>query len=246
MFICFQQGKHCILDVSGNAIKRLQVAQLYPIAIFIKPKSWEPLMWVQTSSSILFSGTASSGTTQILSLHFACCLKLVIMRWSRKSALRACHPLYPGTSKNFEPFRLAHVGLCAGLWRTPSQCLVYLIQPVQQVHQGLTHTAWLVPCILGCSWGLESGQEHKPGVKPVSDLRCVPLHQPFFYLQVYKRIGKEPWDWRGANITLTRMKEKAQALCCQGCPKWHISWGIRSKLNVRSVRWNSAQTKREN
>uniref|UniRef100_A0A8D0DB94 Discs, large homolog 2 (Drosophila) n=1 Tax=Sander lucioperca TaxID=283035 RepID=A0A8D0DB94_SANLU len=30
-------GKHCILDVSGNAIKRLQVAQLYPIAIFIKP-----------------------------------------------------------------------------------------------------------------------------------------------------------------------------------------------------------------
>ncbi|XP_031954966.1 disks large homolog 2 isoform X11 [Corvus moneduloides] len=39
-----ERGKHCILDVSGNAIKRLQVAQLYPIAIFIKPKSWEPLM----------------------------------------------------------------------------------------------------------------------------------------------------------------------------------------------------------
>uniref|UniRef100_A0A8C2XPY8 Discs, large homolog 2 (Drosophila) n=1 Tax=Cyclopterus lumpus TaxID=8103 RepID=A0A8C2XPY8_CYCLU len=33
-----ERGKHCILDVSGNAIKRLQVAQLYPIAIFIKPK----------------------------------------------------------------------------------------------------------------------------------------------------------------------------------------------------------------
>lgn len=40
---CFQ-GKHCILDVSGNAIKRLQVAQLYPIAIFIKPKSVESVM----------------------------------------------------------------------------------------------------------------------------------------------------------------------------------------------------------
>ncbi|XP_065793037.1 disks large homolog 2 isoform X2 [Muntiacus reevesi] len=39
-----ERGKHCILDVSGNAIKRLQVAQLYPIAIFIKPKSLEPLM----------------------------------------------------------------------------------------------------------------------------------------------------------------------------------------------------------
>ncbi|KAK9518232.1 hypothetical protein VZT92_023544 [Zoarces viviparus] len=39
-----QQGKHCILDVSGNAIKRLQQAQLYPIAIFIKPKSIEALM----------------------------------------------------------------------------------------------------------------------------------------------------------------------------------------------------------
>ncbi len=38
------QGKHCILDVSGNAIKRLQVACLYPIAIFIKPKSVESIM----------------------------------------------------------------------------------------------------------------------------------------------------------------------------------------------------------
>lgn len=42
--ILLQQGKHCILDVSGNAIKRLQVAQLYPIAIFIKPKSVESIM----------------------------------------------------------------------------------------------------------------------------------------------------------------------------------------------------------
>jgi disks large protein 1 len=39
-----KQGKHCILDVSGNAIKRLQVAQLYPIAIFIKPKSVDSVM----------------------------------------------------------------------------------------------------------------------------------------------------------------------------------------------------------
>ncbi|XP_025080157.1 disks large homolog 1-like isoform X3 [Pomacea canaliculata] len=39
-----EQGKHCILDVSGNAIKRLQVAGLYPIAIFIKPKSPDSIM----------------------------------------------------------------------------------------------------------------------------------------------------------------------------------------------------------
>ncbi|XP_033838096.1 discs large homolog 1-like protein isoform X7 [Periophthalmus magnuspinnatus] len=38
------KGKHCILDVSGNAIKRLQLAQLHPIAIFIKPKSVDNIM----------------------------------------------------------------------------------------------------------------------------------------------------------------------------------------------------------
>ncbi|XP_041119339.1 discs large homolog 1-like protein isoform X1 [Polyodon spathula] len=39
-----EKGKHCILDVSGNAIKRLQIALLYPIAVFIKPKSVENIM----------------------------------------------------------------------------------------------------------------------------------------------------------------------------------------------------------
>ncbi|XP_059507410.1 disks large homolog 3 isoform X2 [Stegostoma tigrinum] len=39
-----ERGKHCILDVSGNAIKRLQLALLYSIAIFIKPKSVQSLM----------------------------------------------------------------------------------------------------------------------------------------------------------------------------------------------------------
>ncbi|TRY76754.1 hypothetical protein TCAL_08554 [Tigriopus californicus] len=38
------QGKHCILDVSANAIKRLHVAQLYPIAIFLKPQSVESIL----------------------------------------------------------------------------------------------------------------------------------------------------------------------------------------------------------
>jgi len=42
----FHQGKHCILDVSGNAIKRLQSAGLHPIAILIKPTSWQQLMYV--------------------------------------------------------------------------------------------------------------------------------------------------------------------------------------------------------
>ncbi|XP_032080653.1 disks large homolog 1 isoform X2 [Thamnophis elegans] len=39
-----EKGKHCILDVSGNAIKRLQSAQLHPVSIFIKPKSVENIM----------------------------------------------------------------------------------------------------------------------------------------------------------------------------------------------------------
>ncbi|XP_036834716.1 discs large homolog 1-like protein isoform X15 [Oncorhynchus mykiss] len=39
-----EKGKHCILDVSGNAIKRLQSTMLYPIAIFIKPKSVENIL----------------------------------------------------------------------------------------------------------------------------------------------------------------------------------------------------------
>ncbi len=34
-----ERGKHCILDVSGNAIRRLQAARLFPIAIFVRPVS---------------------------------------------------------------------------------------------------------------------------------------------------------------------------------------------------------------
>lgn len=34
-----ERGKHCILDVSGNAIKRLQAARLFPVAIFVRPVS---------------------------------------------------------------------------------------------------------------------------------------------------------------------------------------------------------------
>ncbi|XP_030628948.1 disks large homolog 4 isoform X3 [Chanos chanos] len=39
-----QQGKHCILDVSANAVRRLQAAQLHPIAIFIRPSSLENIL----------------------------------------------------------------------------------------------------------------------------------------------------------------------------------------------------------
>lgn len=43
--------KHCILDVSGNAIKRLQVAGLFPVAIFIKPKGVENIMELNKRAS---------------------------------------------------------------------------------------------------------------------------------------------------------------------------------------------------
>uniref|UniRef100_A0A915AYV0 Disks large 1 tumor suppressor protein n=2 Tax=Parascaris univalens TaxID=6257 RepID=A0A915AYV0_PARUN len=40
-----QMGRHCILDVSGNAIRRLQsAANIYPIAIFIKPQNHHQIM----------------------------------------------------------------------------------------------------------------------------------------------------------------------------------------------------------
>lgn len=44
VMICVIQGKHCILDVSGNAIKRLQMAGLHPIAIFIRPRNTENIL----------------------------------------------------------------------------------------------------------------------------------------------------------------------------------------------------------
>lgn len=44
--LCFSQGKHCILDVSGNAIKRLQMAGLHPIAILIRPHSVDNILYV--------------------------------------------------------------------------------------------------------------------------------------------------------------------------------------------------------
>uniref|UniRef100_A0A3Q1GHX1 Discs large homolog 1-like protein n=1 Tax=Acanthochromis polyacanthus TaxID=80966 RepID=A0A3Q1GHX1_9TELE len=38
------KGKHCILDVSGNAIKRLQLAGLHPIAILIRPHNVDNIL----------------------------------------------------------------------------------------------------------------------------------------------------------------------------------------------------------
>ncbi|XP_034563270.1 disks large homolog 1-like [Notolabrus celidotus] len=39
-----EKGKHCILDVSGNAIKRLQIAGLHPIAVFIRPRNVDNIL----------------------------------------------------------------------------------------------------------------------------------------------------------------------------------------------------------
>ncbi|XP_063747341.1 discs large homolog 1-like protein isoform X4 [Eleginops maclovinus] len=39
-----EKGKHCILDVSGNAIKRLQLAGLHPIAVFIRPRNVDNIL----------------------------------------------------------------------------------------------------------------------------------------------------------------------------------------------------------
>ncbi|KAG8237057.1 hypothetical protein J437_LFUL016983, partial [Ladona fulva] len=56
-------GKHCILDVSGNAIKRLQVAQLYPIAVFIKPKSVESIIQISLALKTYICSAVVQGDT---------------------------------------------------------------------------------------------------------------------------------------------------------------------------------------
>jgi guanylate kinase len=46
-----QQGKHCILGVSGYAIRRLQMADLHPIAVCIRPSSVDVIQDVQPKTS---------------------------------------------------------------------------------------------------------------------------------------------------------------------------------------------------
>eukprot|EP00117_Sycon_ciliatum_P039774 scpid36247/ scgid29339/ Disks large homolog 2; Postsynaptic density protein 93 len=42
--VAINEQKHCVLDVSGYAIRRLQVASLQPIAIFLKPGSADAIL----------------------------------------------------------------------------------------------------------------------------------------------------------------------------------------------------------
>lgn len=51
--VSLYQGKHCILDVSGNAIKRLQMAGLHPIAIFISPRNVDNILWVTRKTTYI-------------------------------------------------------------------------------------------------------------------------------------------------------------------------------------------------
>ena len=46
-----EKGKHCILDVSGNAIKRLQAARIYPIAVFVRPRDTDFILSVNRKMS---------------------------------------------------------------------------------------------------------------------------------------------------------------------------------------------------
>ena len=41
------QGKHCILVVSGYAFRHLQMAELYPITICIRPVSAEVIRYIE-------------------------------------------------------------------------------------------------------------------------------------------------------------------------------------------------------
>lgn len=45
--MCCAQHKHCILDVGGNAIKRLHAAGIFPISAYVRPFSFE---WLVSTS----------------------------------------------------------------------------------------------------------------------------------------------------------------------------------------------------
>ena len=49
-----------MLDVSGNAIRRLHAAEIYPISIFIRPRSVDAVMYVILSCSYICRLTYNS------------------------------------------------------------------------------------------------------------------------------------------------------------------------------------------
>ena len=44
------QGKHCVLDISGYAVKRLLNANICPIVIFIKARDLQWILYVEQST----------------------------------------------------------------------------------------------------------------------------------------------------------------------------------------------------
>ena len=54
--VCCAQNKHCILDVGGNAIKRLHAASIFPISVYVRPCSFE---WLVATSKRQTDDTAS-------------------------------------------------------------------------------------------------------------------------------------------------------------------------------------------
>ncbi|CAL9689400.1 unnamed protein product [Knipowitschia caucasica] len=82
-----EKGKHCILDVSGNAIKRLQLAQLHPIAIFIKPKTVENILEMnkrlsEEQGQKTFDRAAK--LEQEFTEHFTGCIKDTLKIYAKK------------------------------------------------------------------------------------------------------------------------------------------------------------------
>uniref|UniRef100_A0A6I8MZP2 Disks large homolog 4 n=1 Tax=Ornithorhynchus anatinus TaxID=9258 RepID=A0A6I8MZP2_ORNAN len=76
-----EQGKHCILDVSANAVRRLQAAHLHPIAIFIRPKSLENVLEINKRVTEEQARKAFDRATKLEQEFTECFSGVVGARW---------------------------------------------------------------------------------------------------------------------------------------------------------------------
>lgn len=137
-----------------NSIPSLSSLSLNPGSLWCKYK----LLQV-----FYFQGTVTSGTTQVLSLHFAYPLKSVITRESRNSEellfFTVVHCIPVSQVMNQTCLWNFHSGTC-GLtcWSMKDSLPLFaVLVPACAASSPRTQAAWLVPSSLGRSWGVECG-----------------------------------------------------------------------------------------
>ncbi|ESO10057.1 hypothetical protein HELRODRAFT_73143 [Helobdella robusta] len=82
-----ERGKHCLLDVSGNAVKRLQLAGIQPISIFIKPRSIEA---ITEFNRRMTADQARSAFDKLINMErdFSTCFSAILVGGSQEEVYR--------------------------------------------------------------------------------------------------------------------------------------------------------------